>query len=190
MKYNIVYKNVKHGRVKIEKDSMVQIIIPYHQKTNQKFHNLLIEKAKQLFLNHIHKREHVVFSTHLWDNIVIFGEQYNKNNLPSDLETYLSEKLYQESKQILDEYIQKFWIWYHALAIKKVKTYWGSCSATQNISLNFNLIHLPKRILEYVIVHEMCHLKEKNHSEKFWKLVEIYFPNYKEVRKELKQIKI
>lgn len=70
--------------------------------------------------------------------------------------------------------------------IKNIKYAWGSCSSKRNISLNSNLIKYSKQAIQYVVLHELCHIKYMNHSKDFWNLVEKYMPNYKEVRKEFK----
>lgn len=74
------------------------------------------------------------------------------------------------------------------IRVKKVKTRWGSCSSKNNINLNLKLIMADKKAIDYVIVHELCHTKELNHSKKFWGLVEKLMPNYKEYQKYLKQM--
>lgn len=75
---------------------------------------------------------------------------------------------------------------FNKIYIKNQKTRWGSCSNKQNINLNYKIIFLPQRHQDYIIVHEMCHLKEFNHSRKFWALVERALPNYLEIKKELR----
>ena len=97
-------------------------------------------------------------------------------------------KLYNESLPILDKYSYELKIPFNKLTIKDLKSKWGSCSWTNNITLNLKLVHLPFEFLEYVIIHEACHLKEKNHWKKFWDLVWKYFPDYKNTRKELKKV--
>ena len=72
------------------------------------------------------------------------------------------------------------------ITIRGQKTRWGSCSTNGNLSFNYNLLRFRKEIIDYVIIHELCHLKEMNHSVKFWKLVERFCPDYRLMRKELK----
>lgn len=75
---------------------------------------------------------------------------------------------------------------YNKIHIKNHKTRWGSCSSRQNLNLNYKILFLNPKLRDYIIVHEMCHLKEFNHSKKFWALVEKVMPDYLEIRKELK----
>ncbi len=75
---------------------------------------------------------------------------------------------------------------YSKVSIKNQKTLWGSCSRRKNLNFNYKIIFLPQRQQDYIIVHEMCHLKEFNHSNKFWALVEKAIPNYLDIKKELR----
>ena len=69
--------------------------------------------------------------------------------------------------------------------IRNLKYAWGSCSSNRNISINLQLAKKEEKAIEYVVLHEMCHLIYMNHSKKFWDLVEKYMPKYKEYRKTL-----
>lgn len=66
-----------------------------------------------------------------------------------------------------------------------MKTRWGSCSSKGNISINLLLAKYDKKAIDYVILHELCHLKELNHSKNFWQLVKTYMPDYQEIKKLL-----
>lgn len=72
------------------------------------------------------------------------------------------------------------------IRIKDQKTRWGSCSSVGNLNFNFRLIFAPKEVLDYVVVHELSHLKHMNHSEEFWNSVEKILPDYKKMRQWLK----
>ena len=71
--------------------------------------------------------------------------------------------------------------------IKKIKYAWGTCSSRKVITINQNLMMYSRKAIEYVVLHEICHLKYMNHSKKFWEMVESYMPDYKEAEKELKE---
>ncbi len=75
----------------------------------------------------------------------------------------------------------------HDVAIKTYKARWGSCSIHGQINFNWKLILAPANIIDYVIIHELCHLQHHNHSRDFWNLVEAFEPNYKTARLWLKK---
>lgn len=76
---------------------------------------------------------------------------------------------------------------FNEVKILSSKRVWGSFNAQGVMKLNFKLVILPARLLEYVILHELCHAKQMNHSAKFWALVQKYLPNFKELKIELNQ---
>ena len=76
---------------------------------------------------------------------------------------------------------------YGRVAIKNTKRVWGSCSRKGNLNFSYALLFLPRELADYVIVHELCHLKEHNHSARFWSLVAEALPNYRLLRHELRR---
>ncbi len=75
---------------------------------------------------------------------------------------------------------------YHRVTIRNQSSRWGSCSRKGNLSFNYRIALLPPELADYIIVHELCHLGEFNHSKKFWDLVEKTIPNWPQLRAELK----
>ncbi|MDB5254321.1 MAG: putative metal-dependent hydrolase [Parcubacteria group bacterium] len=74
---------------------------------------------------------------------------------------------------------------YKRIFIKNHKSRWGSCSKQGNLNFNYRIIFLPPKLADYLIVHELCHLGEFNHSPRFWDLVEQTLPDWKKRRREL-----
>jgi predicted metal-dependent hydrolase len=77
---------------------------------------------------------------------------------------------------------------FNRVAIKNQRSRWGSCSTKKNLNFNWKLILTPSLCLDYVVVHELCHLKQMNHSKNFWNLVEEIMPDYKLHRRKLKNM--
>lgn len=107
-------------------------------------------------------------------------------------QTLALEKRYRDAAA---DYIPKRVSYYHTftggnyskITIRDQKTRWGSCSAKGTLSFSFRLMMAPPRVLDYVVVHELCHLTYMNHSKDFWNMVESILPDYKEHRKWLKE---
>lgn len=90
-------------------------------------------------------------------------------------------------KQKVEYFNQCLGFSYKNITIKNQKTRWGSCSETGNLNFNYKILFLPERLQDYIIIHELCHLRELNHSKKYWSLVASIIPNYKILEKELKK---
>jgi hypothetical protein len=87
------------------------------------------------------------------------------------------------------EYYNRFYRFqFNRVSIRDQKTRWGSCSAKSNLNFSYKLLYLPLELADYVIVHELCHLQEMNHSDRFWRLVEKVLPDYQVQRKRLKKV--
>ena len=78
---------------------------------------------------------------------------------------------------------------FNKINIKNQKTRWGSCSRKGNLNFNYRIALIPERLADYIMAHELCHLKEFNHSQKFWSLVSLAIPDYLEIRSELRNKK-
>ena len=95
-----------------------------------------------------------------------------------------------EAKRLFGErlayYADKLGVAYKGYALSSAATRWGSCSSDGRIRLNWRLIHFPLSIIDYVVAHELAHLREMNHSPRFWQTVESIFPEFKEARHTLK----
>ncbi|MBL4937583.1 M48 family metallopeptidase [Clostridium sp. YIM B02515] len=94
-----------------------------------------------------------------------------------------AEKIFTEK---VKSYAEKLKVYPKRIVIKDQKTKWGSCSSKGNINFNFRVIMAPENIVDYLVVHELCHLVHMNHSSNFWNLVKSILPNYKEAEEWLK----
>lgn len=99
--------------------------------------------------------------------------------------------LAEEALKVIPERVEYFakviGVTYGKITIRNQKTRWGSCSSKGNLNFNCLLMLTPPEVLDYVVVHELCHRKQMNHSKAFWLEVEKVLPDYKEVRKWLKE---
>ena len=111
-----------------------------------------------------------------------------KRRLPGGLKDYRENR--ETALSLIRERIAHFNTVYRYkvrnITIRNMKTRWGSCSRKRNLSFSYKLVHLSPELADYIIVHELCHLKEFNHSEAFWKLVGKTIPQYKSLRRALR----
>lgn len=123
-----------------------------------------------------------------------------KNNtlsvlIPKDSQKSIKEVLLQWMKEKalllfsrrVEFFASKLGVSYGSISVKNMKTRWGSCSSTKNLSFNLKLLLAPPEVLDYVVAHEVCHLKYPNHSEKFWKLLKKLLPSYQRNREWLRE---
>lgn len=98
--------------------------------------------------------------------------------------------LCEQAKEIIpvkaEHYASVLGVNYGRITIRNQKTRWGSCSSKQNLNFNCLLLRAPEEILDYVVVHELCHIRHMDHSKAFWTEVEKILPDYKKRRKWLK----
>lgn len=127
----------------------------------------------------------------LLEKISYFNDHKNKafNNLSDDDFFKKKDKAYKIVEDIVKKYNKNNEFRINNIKIKNQKTRWGSCSKKGNININYKIVYLQKKMAEYIVVHELCHLKEFNHSNKFWTLVASKLPDYLDIRKELKIMK-
>lgn len=96
-----------------------------------------------------------------------------------------------EALKVIPERVEYFakviGVTYGKITVRNQKTRWGSCSSKGNLNFNCLLMLAPPEVLDYVVVHELCHRKQMNHSKAFWLEVEKVLPDYKEARKWLKE---
>jgi predicted metal-dependent hydrolase len=164
--------------------------VTYFEKVTRGLDPMLIQPGKVLFLGTPYdiqlvkdKLCYVIMSESL-KRITVHSPNYNKRK------KVIIEFYRQHTSRILDERIgvltSKLNLNFNRISIRYHKSRWGSCSLKKNLNFNVMLSALPKDVIDYVIVHELLHLLELNHSKRFWELVRLNRPTYEDDRKWLR----
>jgi len=197
----IIKKNNKNTYIRVKEDMKIYVTTSY-KVTNKYIEKLLDDNVdylnkmlnKRQSLNE--KTESFYFLGQVYDIIFMptkSMEIYENRIFVSDLkmlEKNINKKTLEIFKIQLDKIYSEFEekIPYPVLKIRKMKTRWGVCNRkTNTVTLNSELIKYEINKLDYVIVHELSHFVHFNHSKNFWNLVSKYKPDYKKIRKELKE---
>lgn len=113
--------------------------------------------------------------------------QQSSELIRQSLVRWMKNHARQQANALIEKHARQHSLFPRALRIKTQKSRWGSCGPRNDINLNWLLVLAPPAALEYVVVHELCHIKHKNHSRDFWMLVAEHFPDYQQQRRWLKQ---
>lgn len=149
---------------------------------------VVITKPKQYSLAHVEK-----FYNQKKEWIESKKEEYKKKSNPNQISLGGSVREYRQIKEEVREFVharieelnKQYGFEYNRIYIKNHKSLWGSCSSKKNLNFNYRILFLSQELSDYILVHELCHLKELNHSKRFWALVEKTIPHYKELQKKL-----
>ena len=120
------------------------------------------------------------------DELILAAPQTDRDTLRALIRKALSEEALREIRRLLAIYAPALGVNPGRIAIREQKSRWGSCSDRGNLNFNWKLMLAPPEALEYVVIHELCHLTEFNHSARFWRLVESQMPHYEQPKKWLK----
>lgn len=190
MQIYTTYKHIQHGYIRLKGNDMF-LSIPLYKKHDLAFKAKLIEKGKKLQEKQQKKEKKRTYvkreeleHTYLWWKRIHKKQLCWCEKYPHREKT-LRSICYKQAKIYADFYSSKLWYAYNMLRIKRLTSKRWSCSSKQNININLDLVHLPKRYLEYVIAHEVTHLKHKHHQKAFrdglWELM----PWYKDIKQAL-----
>ena len=167
--YKITYSSRKSIGIYVHRDSLVEVRAP--KRTSLKVIRELInkkekwiEKSKEKMI----KNSTIEFSEEEIESLI------NKGKI------ILADKI--------DYYCKIMKVNPRSIKIGKAKSYWGCCTGKNNIIFSYRLFNLEEEMINYVIVHELAHIKEHNHSKEFWKEVEVVIPDYKRIRTKLGQL--
>ena len=197
--YSVIRRDVKHARLRVHEDGSVQMFVPL-SFSDEEIERLLEAKTqwiadKQRFFA---QKERIKLRR---NEILLFGNRYAyyysakyKNKIEINHET----KTIQANRDLLDSTIQEKWLKsvakkyitkrveamsealllpYHRLYIRSPKKKWGNCSKEKNISINWRIIKAPKFVIDYVIIHELCHTVIMKHTVRFQTLLRSHCPD-------------
>lgn len=176
-------KNIKHCYLRILKADLIQI------KANKYFTIFdakdLINRKIQWIESSIQKMSEKSLND---DEFLLLGEtkNYNDYNI-KNIDKFYRAEIEKVLPQKVEEYSKKMNLFPTSISYRKNKRTWGSCNYKNGLNFNILLMKFPIEVMEYVIIHELSHIKHKNHSKDFWNLVAFYCPNYKEVEKSFKK---
>jgi hypothetical protein len=118
--------------------------------------------------------------------LYVAADDENEDAQRQALKRYLARRARRELEPRLDAMAAEIGVQVHGVSIRAQQTRWGSCSPSGSISLNSALLFLPEALVHYVLLHELCHRRELNHSPRFWALLTQLEPDSDRLRKELK----
>ena len=170
----------------------IRKMLATHNAKNSYQDGDLIGKTHTLFLRKFSGEEIKISSEGNQILVQIPRELAFENQLvQSEIRKTVSKILRKQAKAYLPRRIdflaEKYGFSFEKLRFSHTGTRWGSCSSSGTISLNIALMNLPHHLIDYVIIHELCHTRQMNHSSKFWQEVEKYCPDYKKYVQEIKQ---
>jgi predicted metal-dependent hydrolase len=173
IKYKIKKKPIKNIYLRV-KDGFVEI------SANRFVSKSYIEK---FILRHA---EHIIEKFQNQKYYYLFGKKYFNNGI--NLNELYKFHTPQTVLPLVYKYSNLMNLHPSKISFRFNKTRWGSCSYKDSIVFNYYLAKLPVEIIEYIVVHELAHIKHKNHKKDFWKLVEKYIPDYKIRIKKLREL--
>ena len=186
---------------KVSPKQIEQLLLKKASWINDSRQKLLEKKGKHLdfsedcevyFLGQAHalvlvpyekKRTKLIFDG---ETLHLYYSVYDEKAFQKKIDAFYKEEAQKYMPEHIASWATTMGLSYKEISFRKTKRQWGSCSSTNTLSFNTMMMKLPLDVIQYIIVHELAHIKHKHHQKTFWKLVEDYLPNYKETVKTLK----
>lgn len=209
--FTITYKNIKNMILKVRDE--IQVVAPFYV-TKTEINNFVYKNIDKLLII-LKKKENNKYFNYKKNMIRMMGEDYeiivNISNSKStwkiignsiymnlksedDKELVLRRLFKKKAEEYLKNRIKEISdatsIKYNSVKFKWMTSKWGYCDNKNNIVISTKAIILDKNMIDYILVHELCHTIEHNHSKKFWLIVSKIMPNYKEIIKKIKLINL
>ena len=175
MKVTVIRSNRKTVAIQVNSDLSVTVRAP--RSVSEKDIEEILKKKEAWISKHIEKIKETKERV----------EAEPTEKLTREKVIALAEEALKVIPERVDYFAKVIGVTYGKITVRNQKTRWGSCSSKGNLNFNCLLMLAPPEVLDYVVVHELCHRKQMNHSKAFWLEVEKVLPDYKEVRKWLNE---
>lgn len=172
--YEIIYSSRKTLAIQITADGRVRVRAP-QQMPRSVIETFLTEKEPWI-LKHLQKKQDAAANGMFGHQPLSDADRHHYREIARDIFT-----------QKTAYYAQIMHVTYGRISIREQKTRWGSCSGEGNLNFNWRLIFAPEEVLDYIVVHELAHRKEMNHSPAFYEIVRQILPGYKKQQKWLRE---
>lgn len=177
------------GKSKWISRKLIQVKEMESQKTNRKYVNgeTFIYMGRNYSLEIVYDREYRIPQAKMFrGKLYVYTDSFDPLLIKLALEKWYKEKALQKVLKRVSYYQKYFDLAPNKVMIKDQKKRWGSCSSQRNLYFNWKCIMAPSFVLDYLVVHEMCHMVHMNHSADFWNLVKSILPDYEKSREILK----
>ena len=177
-------KHIKHCYLRVINNDLIHI----RANINFTYEDVLdlLEKKKKWLIKRLNQTNKIILNE---DEFLYFGEKKKIEDYNiKDIDKFYRETIEKTIPSIVEKYSKLMKLYPSLIKYRKNKRTWGSCNYKNALSFNTQLCKFPIEIMEYVVVHELAHIKHKNHSKKFWNLVELYCPDYKKTEELFKTL--
>ena len=173
--YNVEVRRSKRksAAIKITADMQIVVFVPLYVSDNE-IEKMVISKSKWI-------------DEHMLKVQSTIDERSKLEKITFEQVKELADQAVEYIPKRVKYYAEKENFVYNKITIKNLVSRWGSCSTKGNLNFNCLLMLTPDYVIDYIVVHELCHLREMNHSEKFWAEVEKIMPDYQRAELWLKQ---
>lgn len=173
--YNVEVRRSKRksAAIKITADMQIVVFVPLYVSDNE-IEKMVISKSKWI-------------DEHMLKVQSTIDERSKLEKITFEQVKELADQAVEYIPKRVKYYAEKENFVYNKITIKNLVSRWGSCSTKGNLNFNCLLMLTPDYVIDYIVVHELCHLREMNHSEKFWTEVEKIMPDYQRAELWLKQ---
>jgi len=167
--YTITYSHRKTLAIWVKRDASVFVRSPMGYPLRKIEH--FIELKKDWILRTVEKMKNI---------------RQNESSMKTVLWKWDKKEALSTIVERVEKYAKIMDLSYNQVKLSNARCNWGSCTPRNDILINWRLVHFPLSVLDYVVIHELAHLRERNHGARFWSLVKTHCPEYKELRKILR----